>query len=176
MKLENLLLVAGSGRNSGKTTIICKLIEQFHGLGITSIKISPHFHTPSGGLVTVSGGEGYEIYEETNLISSKDTSRMLGSGAEKVYYIQTMESAINESFCNTYKNITPGKPVICESPSLINYIEPGVFIIMISPAGSNLKSTENLKRFPHLEYTLEEILEINNLPFIFADGGWKILK
>lgn len=176
MKLDNLLLVAGSGRNSGKTTIVCKIIDQFRHFGIASIKISPHFHDPSDGLIHFSGKSGYEIYEETNMNISKDSSRMLKSGAEKVYYIQTIEESLNNAFSNTYMNISSGKPVICESPALINYIEPGVFIIMISPAGSNLKNIENLKRFPHIEYTYEEILKTTLLPIDFIDGRWKSLK
>ena len=176
MNPSNLLLVAGPGRNSGKTTIICKIIEQFRHIGITSVKISPHFHTPSYGLIHISGKPGYEIYEETNSDTSKDSSRMLRSGAEKVYYIQTFEEGLNEAFSDFYAKTASGKPIICESPSLINYVEPGLFIIMISPAGSNMKDIENRRRFPHLEYTYEEIMETATLPMDFVDGKWKSLK
>ena len=176
MKLSNLLLVAGSGRNTGKTTIVCRIIEQFRHLGITSIKISPHFHNQSDGLIHFVGKPGYEIYEETNMNTFKDSSRMLKSGAKKVYYIQTIEESLNKAFSNIYMNIPSGKPVICESPALINYIEPGVFIIMISPAGSNLKNIENLKRFLHIEFTYEEILKSTLLPIDFINGRWKSLK
>ena len=176
MKLDNLLLVAGSGRNSGKTTFVCKIIEQFRYLGITSIKISPHFHNPSDGLIPITGKSGYIIYEETNRRTLKDSSRMLKSGAEKVYYIQTHEEYLNEAFSDVYMKIEPGKPVICESPGLIHYFEPGIFIIMISSAISNLKSLVSLKRFQHMKFTNEEILKITSLPIDFADGVWKSLK
>ncbi|MBA4322545.1 MAG: hypothetical protein C0408_06975, partial [Odoribacter sp.] len=160
MKPDNLLLVAGSGRNSGKTTIVCKLIGQFSNLGVTSIKISPHFHNPSEGLIHFSGKPGFEIYEETNRDTSKDSSRMLQSGAEKVYYIQTIEKKIDEAFSAVYMNIGRGKPLICESPALINYIKPGLFIIMISESGGNQKGIDDLRKFPHIEYSYEDILKI----------------
>ena len=176
MKSNNLLLVAGSGRNSGKTTIVCKIIEQFRGLEITSVKISPHFHPPSDGLVHYLRKPGYEIFEETNRDSSKDSSRMLQSGAKKVYYIQTIEESISRAFSDVYISIPTDKPVICESPSLINFIKPGLFIIMISPSGNNLKKIENLKKFPHIEFTYWEILKNNTLPISFEDGIWKSLK
>jgi hypothetical protein len=176
MKFENLLLVAGSGRNSGKTTIICKIINQFRHLGITSIKISPHFHNLSDGLVLFSERSGFAIYEETSRDSSKDSSRMLQSGAEKVYYIQATEVSVNEAFSEVYSSIAPGKAIICESPALINYIEPGLFILMISPATGNLKNTEELKKFPYTEFTYKEIIKKTLLPIGFADGVWKSLK
>jgi len=176
MKLENLLLVAGSGRKSGKTTVVCKIIEQFRHLGIISVKISPHFHDPSDGLVPVTEKSGYKIFEETNSITSKDSSRMLQSGAKKVYFIQSAEESLNDAFSDVYMNIAPGKPVICESPALINYLEPGVFVIMISTSGSNLKNIKKLRRFPHLEYTCEDILTTTHLPIDFVEGRWKSLK
>jgi hypothetical protein len=176
MESKNLLLVAGSGRNSGKTTTVCKIIEQFRDLEITSVKISPHFHSPSDGLVAYSGKPGYEVYEETNRDSLKDSSRMLQSGAKKVYYIQTIEERINQAFLDVYLSIPTDRPVVCESPSLINYIEPGLFIIMISPSGNNLKKIENLKRFPHIEFTYDEIINGNPLPISFENGIWQSLK
>jgi hypothetical protein len=176
MKLDNLLLVAGSGRNSGKTTFVCKIIEQFHHLGITSIKISPHFHNPSDGLIPITSKSGYTIFEETNSNTLKDSSRMLKSGADKVYYIQTHEESLNEAFSDVYKKIEPNKPVICESPGLIYHFEPGIFIIMISSVGSNLKSLVSLKRFQHKEFTNEEILKIVSFPIDFLDGVWKSMK
>jgi hypothetical protein len=176
MKLDNLLLVAGSGRNSGKTTIVCKIIKKFQHLGIISVKISPHFHDPSDGLIYYSGKSGFEIYEETNRNTQKDSSRMLQSGAEKVYYLQTKGNNLNEAFSDIYMNIVKGKPVVCESPSLISYIQPGLFIIMISPAGNNLKNIGSLRRFPHIEYTYEEILKTNNIPIDFFEGKWRCLK
>jgi hypothetical protein len=176
MKLDNLLIVAGSGRNSGKTTIVCKLVDQFSYLGITAVKISPHFHDPSEGLIHIPGKPGFAIYEETNRNTTKDSSRMLRSGAQKVYYIQTVEKTIKEAFSAIYMNIPPGKPVICESPSLINYIKPGLYILMIGPAGSILKDISALRRFPHLEYTYEDISEITHFPIGFAEGRWKYPK
>jgi hypothetical protein len=176
MKLDILLLVAGSGRNSGKTTFVCKIIEQFHHLVITSIKISPHFHNPSDGLIPITSKSGYAIYEETNSNTLKDSSKMLNNGAGKVYYIQTRMEYLNESFSDVYMKVEPDKPVIYESPGLIHYFKPGLFIIMTSLSGCDLKKIKNLKRFPHKEYILEEVLKITTFPIDFAGSVWKSLK
>ena len=176
MKKNNLLLVAGSGRKSGKTTIICRIIEQLRGLEITSVKISPHFHPPSEGLVHFAGAKGFGIFEETNRDSSKDSSRMLRSGAQKVYYIQTNEENISRAFAKVYSVIEPGKPVICESPSLINHLQPGLFLIMISVEGAGSKNISHLKSFPHMSFSYEEIMRTSSLPISFEDGAWKSIK
>jgi hypothetical protein len=173
MQLSNLLVVAGSGRNSGKTTFVCRIIEQFSHLGITSIKISPHFHEPSTGLVHVSGKPGFEIYEETSRNSTKDSSRMLECGATKVYYIQTLEESLYEAFSEVYLNMKIDRPVICESPSLINYLTPGMFVIMRSTYGINRKNIDDLIRHPHLQFTYDELIKTENLPVDFSDGHWK---
>ena len=61
----------------------CKLIEHFREYNITAIKITPHFHETTPGLKTIREETGYAIYEETNSDTTKDTSRMLRSGAAR---------------------------------------------------------------------------------------------
>ena len=46
MKLvKNMVLVSGSGRNCGKTTVACNLITQLsENEFVYGLKITPHFH------------------------------------------------------------------------------------------------------------------------------------
>lgn len=94
----NLLLIAGTGTKSGKTSMACKLIEQFAEHNITAIKITPHFHETTPGLRTVYEETGYSIYEETNSFTTKDTSRMLRSGAGKVYFAKVTDNQLLAAF------------------------------------------------------------------------------
>ena len=98
MLFPNLLLIAGTGTKSGKTSLACKIIKQFRDLNITAIKISPHFHETTEGLISKSENKGYAIYEETNRETSKDTSRMLNAGAEKVYFAKVWDDQLFEVF------------------------------------------------------------------------------
>ena len=97
---------------------------------------------------------------------------MLKSGAERVFYIQTIEDCLKEGFSDFYMNLASDKPVICESPALIRYFTPGLFIIMISSAGSTMKNMEYINMYPHLEFTYEEVLKTKNLPVGFTENGW----
>ena len=172
MIIPNLLLIAGTGTNSGKTSMACKIIEQFPDLEITAIKISPHFHETTTGLISKSEKKGYSIYEETNTDTSKDTSRMLHSGAHKVYFAKVWDDQLPDVFNEIMEYIPSNVPVICESPALRNFIEPGVFIIMTSNIVNKQKNINYLQELPHVMFKLEELENIDSLPIGFEAGKW----
>ena len=172
MLIPNLLLIAGTGSKSGKTTIACRVIEQFNELNITAVKITPHFHETTPGLKTIYEEKGFAIYEETDPDSTKDTSQMLYSGASKVYFAKVFDDQLLFVF-NKIKDLIPeGIPIICESPALRNYIEPGVFIIMSSETTRTRKNISRYLAFPHLRFELEKLPELSSIPIGFENGGW----
>ena len=175
MMLSNLLLIAGTGTKSGKTTMACRIIEQFRALNITAIKISPHFHETTPGLKTIYEETGYAIYEETKPDSTKDTSRMLHAGAKKVYFAKVLDDRLLFVF-NKIKDLIPeGTPVVCESPALRNFIEPGAFIIISSETTRAQKDISKLLALPHLKFELEKLHEVLSIPIGFEDGSWMYL-
>jgi hydroxymethylpyrimidine pyrophosphatase-like HAD family hydrolase len=172
MVIPNLLLIAGTGTKSGKTSMACKIIEQFPELEITAIKISPHFHETTKGLISKSEKMGFSIYEETNKDTSKDTSRMLNSGANKVFFAKVWDDKLLDVFNEIMEFIPSDVPIICESPALRNFIEPGVFIIMTSNVVNKQKNINHLQELPHAMFTLEELERIGSLPIGFEGGKW----
>jgi hypothetical protein len=176
MIVPNLLLIAGTGTKSGKTSVTCKIIEQFPDLSITAIKISPHFHETTKGLVVKSEKDGYSIYEETNRETSKDTSRMLKAGAAKVYFAKVWDDQLLNVFNEIMAFIPENTPVICESPALRNFIEPGVFIIMTSNTINKHKDIKHLQILPHLMFKLEELESSGKLPIVFEKREWTCSK
>ena len=172
MLVPNLLLIAGTGTKSGKTSIACRIIEQFKSLNITAIKISPHFHETTPGLKTIYEEKGYSVYEETNSNSTKDTSRMLQSGAYKVYFSKVLDDRLPFVFDKIMELIPEGTPIICESPALRNFIEPGVFIIMNSESIIKHKNISRLQQLPHLLFKMEELQKILSIPVGFENGRW----
>ena len=170
--MPNLFIVGGDGRNSGKTSIVCRIIGQFRENGIVCVKISPHFHEPSAGLILMGSGNGYNIFGESNSWSAKDTSRMLQGGAEKVFYAQVTETGTRVAFERILDHISPGKPIVVESPALIRYFDPGVFVIMRG-SGKPVREISGIEKFRHLSYTIEEIDRTVRLPFLFSEGQWR---
>jgi hypothetical protein len=172
MVIPNLLIIAGTGNESGKTTMVCRIIEQFKHLKIVSVKITPHFHETTPGLVLVSEKPGYSVYEETNRDILKDTSRMLKAGASRVFFAKVTDKSLLNAFEVILKLISPGIPIICESLALRHYIEPGLFMIMKSAAKDNQKDIKQLLKLPHVEFNLDYISGNEVLPVSFNNGKW----
>lgn len=171
MTVPNLLLIAGTGNKSGKTTLACKVIEQFREPGIIGIKITPHFHETTSGLVILSEKPGYSIYEETNPELLKDSSRMLKAGASKVFFAKVTDEDLLTVFKEILKHVPPCLPIVCESPALRYYIYPGLFIIMKSET-PNKKNISELLGLPHVMLKLDEIIKVKTLPIEFKDLKW----
>lgn len=172
MLIPNLLLIAGTGTKSGKTTVACRIIEQFSKLDIAAIKISPHFHETTPGLIAVYEEEGISIYEETNSESTKDTSRMLYAGAIKVYFAKVLDDRLLYAFNKIKELIPEGMPIICESPALRNFVEPGVFLIISSETTRTRKDISHILKLPHLKFEFEKLNDIPAIPIGFEDGRW----
>ena len=137
---ENIILIAGSGRNVGKTTLACQLIKTENKKGINAVKITPHFHEPTPGLIEVEKGDNWMIYEETNSLTKKDSSLFLHNGAKKSFLIQSEKENLGEAF-SALRNLLPkNNPVIIESTGLTEIIKPGLLIFVL-PDGE-CKKTE----------------------------------
>ena len=139
-KISNLLLIAGTGRNTGKTTLACSIINKVASDNkIIGLKISPHFHGGTDSLKLLSGNEFFNIYKETSANTGKDSSKMLKAGAYRVFYIETNDEHLQEAFMK-FNELTPLKyPIVCESPALRNYVRPGIFFIVDCENNKNKK-------------------------------------
>lgn len=138
MDLKNsLLLVAGNGRNTGKTSIACKIIKTFSSkYKIISVKICPHFHEHDSENLLESS-ECISIIEEKHL-TSKDSSLMLQAGASKAFYIQAKDAYIKPAFIKLQKYLDEDAFLICESGGLRHSFKPDVFLFVKNGGGEKL--------------------------------------
>jgi len=132
-------MIAGTGRNVGKTMLACRLIGQFSHLDVVGIKISPHFHQQTEGQKILVQSPDFMIIEETSASTSKDSSRMLQAGASKVYYIQTNDRIIEEPFQWILSKLPKNQPVICESGALLMFAKPALFFLVYKKGGVQTK-------------------------------------
>ncbi|MDX9812196.1 MAG: hypothetical protein RBU28_07395 [Bacteroidales bacterium] len=172
----NLLIIAGTGNKSGKTSAACRLISEFRDKGIVSVKITPHFHETTPGLVILREEPGFSVYRETNMDLPKDTSRMLKAGASAVFFAKVRDNNLMAAFSAILDFTDPALPVLCESPALAGQLEPGLLIIMKSSSENNQKNINQLLRLPHVELTLKDIYSDSVLPVLFRDGRWMSWK
>ena len=130
--ISNLLIVAGAGRNVGKTEFACRLIEQWsRHREIYALKVSaiyPDEDIYHGDHANLRLTEN--LFEETRYDLTKDTSRMLRAGAAKVYYLQGDGEQIRAGFWEFQNRIPKAAPVICESGSLWKFVRPGLLVLV----------------------------------------------
>jgi len=138
----DLLLIGASSRNSGKTELACQLIGRHApstpivGLKVTAVdRVGGGCpHGVSGCGVCSSLREPWEITREVTGESSKDTSRMLASGARWVYWMRVLRSELSGGAADLLARIPSGWVGLCESTSLREVVEPGLFLLVRAAA------------------------------------------
>jgi len=151
----NWLLIAGTGRNTGKTTLACLLLSQYRENAVTSVKITPHFHPLHEEDRVLVKNENFIIIREER-ISTKDSSRMLQAGASQALFVQAKDESLEEVFSYLSGLIPSGHPVICESGGMARIIEPGLFIMM-HPEGEAVTWKSGPLAKPDMEASLDNV-------------------
>jgi molybdopterin-guanine dinucleotide biosynthesis protein len=154
-QFDTILIIAGSGRNVGKTTIACQLIESEKEKNVYAVKITPHFHSITPGLIEIEKNDNWIIFEETNANTSKDTSRYLKSGAKKSYLIQVVDTGLETAFNQLLENLPKLNPIIIESAALIEIIKPGLSLFVSSGKNKNNLKDKNLNVVSDLTFTFD---------------------
>ncbi|QGY45378.1 hypothetical protein GM418_17370 [Maribellus comscasis] len=143
-KLDNILVIAGSGQNVGKTTLACQILQNEKEKSPVAIKITPHFHKITKGLTEIQKGENWALFEEEDKTSGKDSSRYLQNGAVKSYLILAKDDGLQNAF-SAIKKILPNKiPVLVESASLVKIIKPGLFLVVLPDEEFSQKAMERM--------------------------------
>jgi hypothetical protein len=128
IKMPNLLLIAGNGRNVGKTTLACKIISFFSTkTEVTGLKISPHRHFYNEEDVLFRNEKIIVLDEKQN--TEKDSSLMLQSGADKVYFVMVKPEHFKDSI-NKLIELLPSNLIVCESGGLHEFVTPGLFLMV----------------------------------------------
>lgn len=147
--IPQMLLIGSSGRNSGKTTLAIALIQKWKckfpiiALKVTTIQ-EKNGKCPRGGegcgvCSNIKGN--FEILEEINRDGNKDTSHLLASGAEKVYWLKTLKTHSYEGIMAFMTNFSGDSLIICESNSLRKVVRPGTFIMIDNPTNAIMKKS-----------------------------------
>jgi len=138
VKLDRMLMIGSAGANVGKTELACAVLRRFTGEGrdIVAIKVTTieekDGQCPRGGegCGVCSSLEGVcSIVEEIDSRSGKDTGRLLAAGASRVFWLRVLKTHLKEGLAALLDIVAPEVTSICESNSLRNVVEPGVFLV-----------------------------------------------
>ncbi len=168
---KNIIFIAGSGRNVGKSFLGEYLLGQISALyPVNSLKITSHFYEPTSGLVLLKKGTNWRLFEETRANDGKDSERYLMAGAEHSYYAEVEQNSLQLFVNELHAFIDINKILLVESAVLGNFITPN-FAFFIQGEGEKV-CTWN---FPYVE--LQSIdSKIVSMPksLIFKDEKWQI--
>lgn len=149
IKLDGMLMIGSAGANVGKTELACTLIKKFGktsditGIKVTTIKAKDG-QCPRGGDgcgVCSSLDGDFAITEETNSKSHKDTARLLAAGAKRVYWLRVLKTHLKDVMATLLNIIGPEAVSICESNSLRQVVEPGLFFMVRAGNSKSWKSS-----------------------------------
>lgn len=159
---DKLILLSGTGRNSGKTTLICKIInflKETHD--VYALKITTHFHGTNTHTPDFRG-ERFSIWIEYTAPEGKDTWRMMQAGARLVFYVECDPDKVFEAYGVVRNYLPPDSLVVCESGGLRYDLIPALFVM----ANNCEKPKESaLKLLPYADEVLpfSEIVQLNEL-------------
>ncbi len=129
---ENVICICGSGRNVGKTLLGESIITTFSKeQDIVSIKISKFKQSnhKTNCLKVLRRTLHYTVWQELSF-SSKDSGRYLKAGAKLSIYIECEDAFLLDAFLYVKNNFCQSCLIVCESASIIKYINPAVVIFV----------------------------------------------
>jgi molybdopterin-guanine dinucleotide biosynthesis protein A len=184
VKLEKMLIIGSAGSNVGKTELACALIERLSrtneiiGIKVTTIKAKDG-QCPRGGEgcgVCVSLDGNFVITEESNRDSDKDTARLLRAGAARVLWLRVVAGHLKQGLDRLLEVMGADAISICESNSLRQVVEPGLFIMVQGSGEQQWKPSANA-----VKQCADKIVTSDGNSFDFdierirlVDGRWAI--
>ena len=176
LKLPQLLLIAGNGRDSGKTALACLIIQKFSpDHQIIALKISPHNHRIAAGGKVIFDKENLYIAEETDAGTGKDSSRMLQAGAGRSFFICSTEDQLPVAMDKILALADDHTLLVCESGGMRRFAEPGLFFIVDRFGREGIKpGTQNLRQFENIWLTFDgRQFNLNLNEIVIHNNNWK---
>ncbi len=167
-----IVVVGGHTRNIGKTSVVAGLIAALPELRWTAIKITQFGH----GVCSANGepcdcetaDHTIAVSEERKLASGTDSSRYLGAGAVKSFWVRTRQGQLAEAMPRVRQLLTAAQAregnVIVESNSVLRFLQPDLSLSVLDPSISDFK--ESAKRY--LDRTDAVIVPAGGI----FDAGW----
>jgi hypothetical protein len=121
-----IIVVGGSGRNVGKTSLVCSLIAALPEFEWTAVKVTSHAH-----------GEREAVWEETAAGQGTDTGRYLVAGARRAFLVtatgEKLPIAAIQSLLDANTNL------IFESNRVVHMLKPDLCLGVIGGTSGEVK-------------------------------------
>jgi hypothetical protein len=129
-----LVVVGGQSRKVGKTSVATALIRAIPEARWTAVKIAAHRHSAA------SPREAPFSISEARPGEAGDSGRYLEAGAEHAYLIEAAGS-LRLAVPAIQKILDSSRNVICESNRLLEFFEPGCYLLVVVPSSQDWKES-----------------------------------
>ncbi len=148
-RLPRTLVVGGHSRNIGKSSLIVDIIRAFPQARWTAVKITQFGHgicsKHAGDCGCSPGSDSFALQAEPFPDSTTDSGRFLEAGAASSYWLRSREGCLAEAMPEVRKLLSRAEHTILESNSLLAFIRPELFLMVLDPACTDFK--ESARRF-----------------------------
>jgi hypothetical protein len=121
-----VIVVGGSNKSCGKTSLICGIIGAFPDFKWTAVKITSHRY-----------GQVDPVWEESKSGRATDTARYLAAGAHRAFLVRASETALPLTEMQAALSKEPN--VIYESNRIAEEIRPDICLALTSGAEAGFK-------------------------------------
>lgn len=127
-----MIVVGGSGRGVGKTSLVCGLIAAMREFPWTAVKIAAHQH-----------GVSEPVWEERAAGQGSDTARYLAAGAKQAFLLTAQdESKLPSIVEQLWPKLRQDSPVIFESNRIVHHLRPDLcLLVRRGPERADYKSS-----------------------------------
>lgn len=141
-----IVVVGGSGKDVGKTALVCAVISALREFGWTAVKITGHDYGPtdvsgiaSGVAESGAGNSKPAIFEESKPGSETDTERYLAAGARRALLVTRVgrDMPIDE----IRRALDADQNVIFESNRIVDAVKPDVCLALVGSAAAERKAS-----------------------------------
>ena len=144
-----LVVVGGHSRNIGKTSVVAGLIRKLRDRKWTAVKITQygHGHCSDSGKEcgcepdAADGVEHPFALSEEYEPSKSDSGRFLAAGAERSFWLRTPAGGLTAARATVKKVLAQGKNVIVESNSLLELVQPDLFLMLLDFGCQDFKAS-----------------------------------
>lgn len=143
-----LLLIGGHTRNIGKTALVVDIIRAFPEARWTAAKITQYGH----GVCSINGEpcpcapqeHAFSLDEETGRENHSDTSRFLVAGAARSLWVRAKQGRLGDALPALRAALAGCENVIIESNSLMAFLRPSLYVVVLDPTQSDFKASAKL--------------------------------
>ncbi len=115
-----IIVVGGSGRKVGKTSLVERLIRAFPEARWLAVKISGHAH----------GVTGWELSRQEAPDPGTDSGRFLAAGAREAWWLRAEPDRLAEAVPRLREVMAPFENVILESNSIAGLVRSDIYLFV----------------------------------------------